>query len=33
LFRCAGDLGEDVTQEEVEMMISMGDAHGTKGVN
>jgi Ca2+-binding EF-hand superfamily protein len=24
LFRCAGDLGEDVTQEEVEMMLTMG---------
>ena len=33
LLRCAGDLGEDVTQEEVEMMISMAnDEENRNGV-
>lgn len=33
LFRCAGDLGETVTQEEVEMMIEMGDRESRGGIN
>ena len=33
LFRCAGDLGETVTQEEVEMMIEMGDKESRGGIN
>ena len=33
LLRCAGDLGEDVTQEEVEIMIDMGDKDKKGGVN
>ena len=38
LLRCAGDLGEDVTQEEVDMMITMAtendpNAAAADGVN
>ena len=33
LLRCAGDLNEDVNQEEVEMMIEMGDRDMKGGVN
>ena len=33
LLRCAGDLGEDVTHEEVDMMISMADKDHKGGVD
>ena len=33
LMRCAKDLSEDVTQAEVELMISMGDRRLVGGVN
>jgi len=32
-MRCAKDLSEDVTQAEVELMISMGDRRLVGGVN
>ena len=33
LLRCAGDLGEDTTEAEVEMMIEMGDRDLKGGVS